>query len=213
MFFYLYQITNNLNGKIYVGVHKTQQLDDGYMGSGKVIKRAIEKYGIENFTKEILETFDSNEEMFQREKEIVTEEFISRNDVYNIKMGGRGGFTYDMCKNGRKAVDEILYERYGANWKHIVACRGGTARKLLYLSPNKNSLANLKLGNMPAVREKARYTQIKTYNDIKHQQGNKNSQFGTCWIYHELIGNKKCKKDLLPLYIDQGWYKGRNLKF
>jgi hypothetical protein len=37
----------------------------------------------------------------------------------------------------------------------------------------------------------------------------KNTQFGTCWIWHELIGAKKCKKELLPFYIDQGWYKGR----
>lgn len=42
-----------------------------------------------------------------------------------------------------------------------------------------------------------------------NKQGSKNSQFGTCWIFHELIGNKKCKKDLLPFYIDQGWIKGR----
>lgn len=56
MKYYLYQITNLVNNKIYVGVHKTTDMNDGYMGSGKVIRAAIEKYGAENFKKDILET-------------------------------------------------------------------------------------------------------------------------------------------------------------
>lgn len=56
MFSYLYEITNTVNGKIYVGVHKTQDLDDGYMGSGKIIRSAIAKHGFANFTKVINES-------------------------------------------------------------------------------------------------------------------------------------------------------------
>ena len=93
-YFYLYQITNLINGKIYVGVHKTSSMEDGYMGSGKVILRAYEKYGIDNFTKVILETFDNSELMFAREKEVVTDEFLLREDTYNLRRGGFGGFDY-----------------------------------------------------------------------------------------------------------------------
>jgi hypothetical protein len=94
MLYYLYEVRNKINGKIYVGVHKTVDIDDGYMGSGKIIKRAIVKYGLDNFEKTVLETFASEEQMFLREKEFVNDEFLSRKDVYNLRRGGQGGFDY-----------------------------------------------------------------------------------------------------------------------
>lgn len=94
MFFYIYKITNKLNGKIYIGVHKTKDLNDGYFGSGKILGRAIEKHGRENFEKEILEFFSSYEEALEKEKETVTDEFLLREDVYNVRRGGTGGFDY-----------------------------------------------------------------------------------------------------------------------
>ena len=90
----MYEIKNLINNKIYVGVHKTLNLNDGYMGSGKVILRAIKKHGIENFTKTILETFDNAETMFSKEIEIVSDEFLARPDVYNLRRGGSGGFDF-----------------------------------------------------------------------------------------------------------------------
>lgn len=91
MHYYLYEIRNNLNGKIYIGVHRAASMDDGYMGSGKFIRRAIQKHGVMNFTKTVLETFASPDEMYQRESEVVDSNFISRVDTYNFAVGGSGG--------------------------------------------------------------------------------------------------------------------------
>ena len=81
---YLYQITNTINNKIYIGIHKTDNLNDGYMGSGVYLKNAQNKHGIENFTKEILFYFDTYKEAQEKEREIVNEDFLQRNDVYNF---------------------------------------------------------------------------------------------------------------------------------
>ena len=94
MFFYLYQITNLVNNKIYIGVHSTKDIDDGYMGSGVNIQSAIKKYGVDSFKKDILHTFDNADDMYAKEKEIVTEEFLLREDTYNLRVGGTGGFDY-----------------------------------------------------------------------------------------------------------------------
>lgn len=87
----IYKITNKVNNKIYIGVHSTNDLNDGYMGSGVAIKRAIDKYDIENFTREILYDFGSSDQAYLKEAEIVNESFVSRRDTYNMKCGGLGG--------------------------------------------------------------------------------------------------------------------------
>ena len=93
MNFYVYQITNMVNGKTYIGVHKTSNPQDGYLGSGLAIQRAVRKYGPHNFTKTILYECASEQEMYDQEARLVTSEFIAREDNYNMKIGGEGGWS------------------------------------------------------------------------------------------------------------------------
>jgi hypothetical protein len=103
-FFTIYRITNKLNGKTYIGSHKTRILDDGYMGSGTLLKRAIKKYGVDNFEKEVLHIFGTSKEMYAKEAELVTEDHLMDGNTYNLKVGGFGGFDY---------LNET-----GKNWNH-----------------------------------------------------------------------------------------------
>lgn len=94
LFFTVYQITNKVNNKIYVGYHQTSDIDDGYFGSGKLIKRAIAKYGIESFEKKILKIFDNKKEAELYEAQIVDKDFTLREDTYNINIGGNVRISY-----------------------------------------------------------------------------------------------------------------------
>lgn len=89
MYHYFYKITNNINNHFYYGVHSTNNLDDGYMGSGHRLCIAYKKYGIKNFTKEILKFFNTEEEAYKYEAQIVNENLTSSNECYNISLGGK----------------------------------------------------------------------------------------------------------------------------
>lgn len=93
---YFYKIINNINNHFYYGVHNTDNLEDGYMGSGKLLHMAYKKYGINNFTKEILKFFPTSDEAFDYEKNIVNKELVNNPDCYNISLGGKNFNTKNM---------------------------------------------------------------------------------------------------------------------
>ena len=112
----LYQTTNNVNGKIYVGVHKLQNTSysKNYVGSGDNIKAAIKKYGRKNFTRSTLAEFSCADDAYLAEAKIVNEDFVKLTNNYNLSLGGRGGanLTTEMkrkignANKGRKCTDK-----------------------------------------------------------------------------------------------------------
>jgi len=108
----VYQITNVLNGKYYIGVHSTNKLEDGYMGSGKILKEDIRLCGVENFSREILHYYDTREEAFKKESELVTIEFIKNENVYNLIQGGIGVIYSHSKKIQPIEIKKELFERF-----------------------------------------------------------------------------------------------------
>ena len=88
---YIYKTTNLVNGKYYIGMHSTDNLNDGYIGSGKRLWYSINKYGKENFKCEILEFLPDRVTLKEREKELVNEDVLKDKMCLNIKIGGEGG--------------------------------------------------------------------------------------------------------------------------
>ena len=82
----LYKITNIVNERFYVGIHSTENRDDGYFGSGKRIKNEILKYGIQNFDKEIIAEFPNREELLLAEMELVDEELLANPKCLNLNI-------------------------------------------------------------------------------------------------------------------------------
>lgn len=91
--YYIYQTKNLIDEKIYVGVHLSNDINnDNYLGSGLHLRRAIKKHGIQNFQRIIIHQTDSKQQAYQIERNIVNDQFVFRNDTYNMKCGGFGGF-------------------------------------------------------------------------------------------------------------------------
>ena len=93
--FYTYKTVNLINGAYYYGKHVQNlgEIDD-YLGSGKILKLAISKYGKENFKKEIIKFYNSLEDLAKGEKELILDEHIEDTKCYNLKRGGEGGTPY-----------------------------------------------------------------------------------------------------------------------
>lgn len=94
MYGYVYKITNKLNGKIYIGKRVSEIFDENYWGSGRILKYAIDKYGINNFDREILQWYNSDEDLNAGEIFWINKlNSTDKNIGYNLTEGGTGGNT------------------------------------------------------------------------------------------------------------------------
>lgn len=207
---FIYKTTNLINGRYYIGMHSTNNLKDGYLGSGKKLRRSINKYGVENFKCEILEFLTDRDSLAKREKEIVNEELLKDPNCMNLKLGGEGGWgslskeqlqlggkNGNLALTKRLKVDNILKEKFRLNAIKQL-------ERLYKLGKVKHD--NFK-GKYHSNETKQKMSLAKKGKGIKEN----NSQFGTCWITNG-IDNKKIKKENLEYFISLDWKLGRVLK-
>ncbi len=85
---YFYKITKIDTDQYYYGIHSTNNLNDGYMGSGNILRRFIKKYGKDKFTKEIIKFFDNRKDLSSYEQQMVNEELLKDPLCLNLALGG-----------------------------------------------------------------------------------------------------------------------------
>ena len=139
MYGFIYITTNHINGKRYIGQknYDTYGHWKNYLGSGVVLKSAIKKYGISNFSKEIIEECKTVEELNEREKYWIEHyNAVKSDDFYNIALGGDGGNTITGYTDEQK---EALSNKLSAMRKGIVNLgkNNGSAKKIICLNTMK----------------------------------------------------------------------------
>lgn len=112
MKYFIYKTTNLINHKTYIGIHQTENIDDAYIGSGLYFLRAVKKYGKENFKREILEFCSSYDELLDKERAYVNEDWIKDKSNYNLKTGGQS--TGILSKESKKKISNTLKAKYAS---------------------------------------------------------------------------------------------------
>jgi hypothetical protein len=178
---YIYKTTNLLNGKYYIGMHSTDDLNDGYMGSGRRLRYSINKYGKDKHKVEILEFVDTREELIKREEEVVNLNEIAKVDCINLRVGGTGGFRdeahHDKFQKARGDNFKLKFEndpefkiKHIKNFINISkqAHKDGKTHKIDYDWTGKKHSEETKQKMSELSKGKGK--------------GEANSQYGKCWI-------------------------------
>ncbi len=204
---FIYKTTCKITGKFYVGMHSSDLMDDGYLGSGKILGYSRHKYGDENHTREILEICESREQLRSREKEIVNEELLKDPLNMNLKYGGEGGWDH-------KPGINIQYQKVDTKARAYAAA--ATRKRRVLESSEYAESSRLKRSSAAKGR--------KTFLGKKHSEetklkmkksknvGKQNSQYGKCWIKNGYESFRIDKKQIKE-YLDKGYCLGRKIKF
>jgi hypothetical protein len=203
---FIYKTTNLVNNKFYYGMHSTDNLDDGYIGSGTRLWNSIKKHGRDNFKLEILEFVESRELLKKREAELINEEMLKDPMCMNLKVGGEGGWylspkQYSLrngkCgKSGGLVTIKLLHN--SPNWKEMHARSTETRRQ-------NGSISSLgMLGKTHSNETKEKMSEL--------HKGSANSQYGSCWLF-SIEEKKSIKVKLIDIdhYLQIGWQRGRKI--
>jgi len=202
---FIYKTTNIVTGRYYYGMHSTDNLDDGYLGSGKRLRHSINKYGKDNHQREIVEYCPNRSSLKEREMKVVTLDEVAKQDCMNLMVGGDGGFI---------SVEQQRYRSIcGGNATSLRLKNDPEFRKRHQEIASKKMKRCHELGKITLPDWTGRKHKEESKRKISESMkgkgcGEKNSQFGTCWITKNSV-NKKIKKTETQIYFDDDWVLGR----
>jgi hypothetical protein len=205
---FIYKTVCLVNNNYYIGMHSTNNLLDGYIGSGVKIRNSIRAHGKKNHHFQILEFFENRELLIKRENELVNENLLKDPTCMNLMVGGSGGLPKfsslekqkEFHKLGAIATNKRIKENPD-NWKNSMK--------------NNSEKISIKLKALYGSGEliptfKDRNHSIETILKMKDSskgkhKGEKNSQFGTIWITNGTENKKIKNTDTIP----ENWERGR----
>ena len=211
---YIYKTTCIITERYYYGMHSTSDLEDDYLGSGKRLKYSVNKYGKENHEKEILEFYPSRKKLKERETKIVNEELLNDPKCMNLQPGGGGwhGWINEehkqkniaaFSKAGNKKIKYLC--KYDAKF---LENRKNNTRKLWKIAEYRNKIEPILKQNWIGKKHSEESKNKMRLSQQGKQKGEKNSQYGTCWITNKKENKKINKNDDIP----NGWKLGRKIK-
>ena len=144
----VYKTTCIVTGRFYIGLHSTDNLDDGYLGSGKRLRRSVNKHGECNHVREIINEYASRKEASNAEKILITKEMLLDNNCLNCGPGGLGATDRPATSDETRA--KMSKTRIGMKLteeskQKISAANKGLKRTLEQVEAMKARLTGIKL--------------------------------------------------------------------
>ncbi len=215
----IYKTTCLVTDRYYIGMHSTDNLADGYIGSGKRLWQSIKKHGAEQHVCEVIEHLSSRNALKLREAALVNKRLLKDKRCMNIALGGFGNWEH--C-NAKLRLRFGHYRKAGYQG-YLVSLKSGKRREFTDEDRSKSAKTQRlhrigffskqiqELGCKAAASPDSIAKRKATYAKNEHQAGEKNSNFGICWINKEGSA-KKIKALELNNYLNDGWTQGRVAK-
>ena len=212
-FHFIYKTTNIVNGKYYIGMHSTDDLEDGYMGSGTRVCRSINKHGKDNHQVEVLEFLPDRESLKKRELELVNEEKLTDKMCMNLALGGDGGWFYvnQQNLNGFSQKDVAIKAACIVNKirskRHVEKLQDPSYKESWLKAKVDGIKTYYDNGGINSMKDK--HHSIDTKNIMRLAKcGDKNPNSGKMWITNGVESTMILKTDIIPTH----WIKGRTVK-
>ena len=214
----VYKTVNLINGKYYFGVHKTENPNDDYLGSGVYIKRAVAKHGKENFRKDVLFIYLDPESAFGKEDELIRCYRGLDSQCMNLRKGGSGGFDWINSKRNqswrvraaRKTNRSVALKKRSST-SYAETDKSRRAEHFRYTRTEMHQERARALGRSWAGKKHKLETRLAISVVASRRTGSKNNQFGTRWMSKEGVVQKVTAEKTLEL-LKQGWVFGRKVQ-
>lgn len=206
----VYKVINQITQDFYIGVHKTDNPHDGYLGSGKAIRQQVALHGPENFTKEILYSFEAKHEAYKREEELVRP-LLGTPGCLNIHPGGKGGFSYlgpRRLQAASAAGCARIRELRESDPDFDRRCREQRIGNVDRARANGTLARTAAAGTASWTGQK--HTQA-ARNTMSHKKRNEqNPCYGTCWVTNPVTeASQRIQREELVTWVAAGWVPGR----